>query len=160
LPPTGCITTALDVIVQDRILRELRLIQSRLKMSMIYITHDMAVVAEVTDRLGVMYAGKLVEMGDTAAVFGQPLHPYTGALLGSFPSIRGEKLPLIGLPGEPPDLVQPPPGCRFHPRCPQATDICRRKAPPTVQIGTHWADCWHPLTGVGPAPYGAIPAAG
>ncbi|HEU0020690.1 MAG TPA: ABC transporter ATP-binding protein [Dehalococcoidia bacterium] len=139
------ITTALDVIVQDRILRELRLIQNDLQMSMVYITHDMAVVAEVTDRLGVMYAGKLVEMGDTSEVFGQPLHPYTEALLRSFPSIRGEKLPLIGLPGEPPDLIQTPPGCRFHPRCPSATEICRQKVPPKVQIGTHWADCWHPL---------------
>jgi peptide/nickel transport system ATP-binding protein len=146
------ITTALDVIVQDRILRELRSIQDALKTSIIYITHDMAVVAEVTDCLAVMYAGKLVEMGDTAAVFGQPLHPYTGVLLRSFPSIRGEKQPLMGLPGEPPDLVRPPPGCRFHPRCPQATDICRREAPPTVQMGTHWADCWHPLSVVGRAP--------
>jgi peptide/nickel transport system ATP-binding protein len=154
------ITTALDVIVQDRILRELRSIQGALSMSMIYITHDMAVVAEVTDCLGVMYAGKLVEMGDTAAVFDQPLHPYTGALLRSFPSIRGEKQPLMGLPGEPPDLVQPPPGCRFHPRCPQATDICRQKAPPTVRMGTHWADCWHPLPAVGGVPAGATPGAG
>lgn len=152
------ITTALDVIVQDRILRELRLIQGALGMSMIYITHDMAVVAEVTDCLGVMYAGRLVEMGDTAAVFGQPLHPYTDALLRSFPSIRGEKQPLMGLPGEPPDLVRPPSGCRFHPRCPRATEICRQQVPPTVRKGNHWADCWHPQEEVEGAAQSGAPA--
>ena len=138
-------TTALDVIVQDRILRELKGIQEKLKMSIIYITHDIAVVAEVTDRIGVMYAGNLVELGDTADVFRSPLHPYTEALMSSFPSVSGEKRPLASLSGEPPNLSNLPSGCTFHPRCPYATDICRQERPPRVSRGSQWAACWHPL---------------
>ncbi|HLF03819.1 MAG TPA: ABC transporter ATP-binding protein, partial [Dehalococcoidia bacterium] len=142
-------TTALDVIVQDRILRELKRIQQELGLSLLYITHDVAVVAEVADEVGVMYAGELVELGSTPEVFGTPIHPYTSALLSSFPSIRGEKQTLVALPGEPPSLLAPPPGCRFHPRCPYATDQCRREPPPLVTRGDHWATCWHPM-GQGP----------
>ena len=120
-------TTALDVIVQDRILRELKGVQQELRMGMIYISHDIGVVAEITDRTGVMYAGNLVELGDTADVFRAPIHPYTAALMSSFPSISGEKLPLTTIPGEPPNLVDPPPGCPFHPRCAYATEVCRRR---------------------------------
>ena len=138
-------TTALDVIVQDRILRELKAIQQELNMAVIYISHDIAVIAEVTDRIGVMYAGRLVEYGDTADVFRAPLHPYTAALMGSFPSITGEKRPLANLSGEPPNLIDPPPGCPFHPRCLHATQQCRVDVPPRVQRGSQWADCWHPL---------------
>ena len=138
-------TTALDVIVQDRILRRLKEIQRDLQMSMIYITHDIAVVAEVTDRIGVMYAGKLVEMGGTEEVFDSPIHPYTSALLSVFPSIRGPKRELATLPGEPPNLIDPPKGCRFHPRCPYVTDPCRTEEPPVVERGGHWAACWNPL---------------
>ncbi len=138
-------TTALDVIVQDRILRELKAIQERLGISIIYITHDMAVVAEVTDRIGVMYAGRLVELGETAAVFRSPLHPYTEALMSSFPSVSGEKRRLASLSGEPPDLADPPSGCAFHPRCAYATALCREQAPPRVGRGGQWAECWHPL---------------
>ena len=138
-------TTALDVIVQDRILRELKAIQENLKMSVIYITHDMAVVAEVTDRIGVMYAGRIVEIGDTADVFRSPMHPYTAALMSSFPSVMGEKRPLGSLAGEPPNLANPPTGCAFHPRCAYATDQCREQTPPQVIQGSQWAACWHPL---------------
>ena len=138
-------TTALDVIVQDRILRQIKEIQTDLNMSMIYITHDIAVVAEVTDRIGVMYAGKLVELGSTADVFERPIHPYTKALLSVFPSIRGEKRPLATLGGEPPNLVDPPTGCRFHPRCPYATAICQQEEPPVVVRDGHWAACWNPV---------------
>ncbi len=138
-------TTALDVIVQDRILRELKQVQQQLNMSMIYITHDIAVVAEITDQIGVMYAGKLVELGDTIDVFRSPIHPYTASLLSSFPSIRGEKRPLASLPGEPPNLIDPPPGCRFHPRCPYAVEVCRREEPPVIARDGHWAACWNPL---------------
>jgi len=138
-------TTALDVIVQDRILRQIKAIQTDLNMSMIYITHDIAVVAEVTDRIGVMYAGKLVELGSTADVFERPIHPYTKALLSVFPSIRGEKRPLTTLGGEPPNLVDPPTGCRFHPRCPYATAICQQEEPPIVVRDGHWAACWNPV---------------
>ena len=138
-------TTALDVIVQDRILRELKAIQQELGMTVIYISHDIAVVAEVTDLVGVMYAGRLVEMGETAAVFRAPGHPYTGALMSSFPSVSGERRPLAGLPGEPPNMANPPPGCPFHPRCDRATDVCRREYPPHSSQGSHWTACWHPL---------------
>lgn len=138
-------TTALDVIVQDRILRLLKDIQRERNMSIIYITHDIGVVAEVTDQTAVMYAGKLVELGDTREVFQDPIHPYTAGLLSAFPSIRGEKRPLVTLPGEPPNLIDPPQGCRFHPRCPSATEVCRREEPPVVRRGDHWAACWNPL---------------
>ena len=138
-------TTALDVIVQDRILRELKAIQQELNMAIIYISHDIAVVAEDTDRIGVMYAGRLVEYGETGDVFRAPMHPYTAALMGSFPSVTGEKRPLANLSGEPPNLIDPPPGCPFHPRCQHATQVCREEVPPKVERGSQWADCWHPL---------------
>ena len=138
-------TTALDVIVQDRILRELKGIQRELDMAIIYISHDIAVVAEVTDRIGVMYAGRLVEYGSTVDVFRAPLHPYTAALMDSFPSITGEKRPLANLSGEPPNLIDPPSGCPFHPRCVHATRECSEQFPPRVSRGDQWADCWHPL---------------
>ncbi len=137
-------TTALDVIVQDRILREMQAIQRSLDMSMIYISHDMAVIAEVCDVVGVMYAGKLVEFGPTAEVYARPIHPYTRALMSAFPSVKGEKHDLATLPGEPPDLLDPPSGCSFHPRCEYATDECRESEPPVVQRGDHWAVCWNP----------------
>ena len=137
-------TTALDVIVQDRILREMLKIQSALDMSMIYISHDMAVIAEVSDVVAVMYAGKIVEFGGVEDVFGNPIHPYTRALMSSFPSVVGEKRELTTLDGEPPNLLDPPTGCRFHPRCPYATDVCAAEAPPTVTRAAHWADCWNP----------------
>ena len=137
-------TTALDVIVQDRILREMLRIQRELQMSMIYISHDMAVIAEVSDVVAVMYAGKIVEFGRTEDVFGSPIHPYTRALMSSFPSVTGEKRELTALDGEPPNLLEPPPGCRFHPRCSYATDICATDVPPTVTRGSQWADCWNP----------------
>ena len=138
-------TTALDVIVQDRILRELKAIQRERNMGIIYISHDIAVVAEVADMVAVMYAGRLVEMGATAEVLNHPSHPYTSALTSSFPSVMGERRPLKALAGEPPNLVNPPPGCPFHPRCPAATGICREEFPPRMSRGGHWGACWHPL---------------
>ena len=142
-------TTALDVIMQDRILRELKAIQSDTDLAVIYISHDIAVIAEVTDSVAVMYAGRLVELGGTGDVLAAPLHHYTAALVSSFPSISGEKRPLAALDGEPPDLVSPPAGCPFHPRCPAATEICRAEPPPVTGApatgGEHWAACWHPL---------------
>ncbi len=142
-------TTALDVIIQDRILRELKNIQNDREMAVIYITHDIAVVAEVTDLVAVMYAGRLVELGPTAEVLGSPLHPYTAGLMSSFPSVSGEKRPLAVLSGEPPNLVNPPSGCPFHPRCGSATDRCREEFPPRVTRNDHWTACWHPMDGAG-----------
>jgi peptide/nickel transport system ATP-binding protein len=139
-------TTALDVIVQDSLLRELKQLQQRIGMSMIYISHDIAVIAEVSDRIGVMYAGRLVELGSSDAVFHRPLHPYTAALMSAFPSVTGPKRPLQTLAGEPPNLLNPPTGCRFHPRCAFATDVCREQRPTFEDMGDgHFVACFHPV---------------
>jgi peptide/nickel transport system ATP-binding protein len=137
-------TTALDVIVQDQILTELKHVQETLGMAIIYISHDVAVIAEVSDRIGVMYAGKLVELGTTDEVFPHPRHPYTYLLLASTPSVRGPRRKLAPLEGEPPDLLHPPSGCRFHPRCPWATEVCASDEPPFVEASEgHRVACWH-----------------
>ena len=137
-------TTALDVIVQDQILKELKRIQAELGMSIIYISHDIAVIAEVTDSMGVMYAGKLVEYGATRDVFSHPIHPYAYLLLRSTPSITGPRRKLAPLSGEPPDLLHPPSGCRFHPRCPFATEKCTIDEPPLEEVlPGHQVACWH-----------------
>ena len=122
-------TTALDVIVQKDVLAMIREVQRELGSSMLFVTHDMAVHANLTDRLGIMYAGRLVEEGRTADIFRTPRHPYTAHLIASLPRI-GDTAPKAGLDGTPPNLADPPPGCRFHPRCPLAMDICRREVPP------------------------------
>jgi peptide/nickel transport system ATP-binding protein len=138
-------TTALDVIVQDAILKQIAGIQDQLNMAMIYISHDIAVIAEVSDRVGVMYAGKLVELASTENIFHNPLHPYTMGLMSAFPSVVGKKTELVVIPGEPPDLLDPPPACRFHPRCPYATEICRTEQPEFKEHAPgHFAACWHP----------------
>ncbi|MEX1005928.1 MAG: ABC transporter ATP-binding protein [Acidimicrobiia bacterium] len=137
-------TTALDVIVQDQILQELKKIQAELGMAIIYISHDIAVIAEVTDTIGVMYAGKLVEIGPTDEVFARPRHPYAFLLLSSTPSVTGPRRKLAPLEGEPPNLLDPPPGCRFHPRCPFATDRCRTDVPIAENVGGgHLVACWN-----------------
>jgi len=138
-------TTALDVIVQDALLKRIREIQEELDMAMIYISHDIAVIAEVSDEVGVMYAGRMAELASTEAIFHRPIHPYTMGLMSAFPSIVGEKTELVTLPGEPPDLLNPPSGCRFHPRCPYATEICEEEVPEFKEHATgHYAACWHP----------------
>jgi len=138
-------TTALDVIVQDALLKKIKEVQERMEMAMIYISHDIAVIAEVSDRVGVMYAGKFVELAPSDEIFNHPLHPYTMALMSSFPSIIGHKGELVTIPGEPPNLLAPPSACRFHPRCPFATEICRTEEPEFKQHSTgHWVACWHP----------------
>lgn len=139
-------TTALDVIVQDQVLRELANIQQKMHMSMIYISHDIAVIAEVADIIGIMYAGCMVEKASTRTIFQSPRHRYTKALLSTFPSIAGPKTTLVTLPGDPPDLLTPPPGCRFHPRCQFAISRCSKEKPVFEQVGEdHWTACWNPL---------------
>ncbi|MCR4402799.1 MAG: ABC transporter ATP-binding protein [Firmicutes bacterium] len=139
-------TTALDVIVQDKILREMDQIRRRINMSMIYISHDVSVIAEVSDVVAVMYAGKLVELGEADDVFKRPRHPYTYALMQAYPSILGEKHELATIPGEPPNLLDPPSGCRFHPRCDRASKECAAADPPWREIypGHHCA-CHNPV---------------
>jgi peptide/nickel transport system ATP-binding protein len=126
-------TTALDVVVQKSVLAMIREVQVELGSSLLFVTHDLAVHANLTDRLGIMYAGRLVEEGITADIFREPLHPYTSHLIGSLPRL-GDTSPKKGLEGVPPNLADPPPGCRFHPRCPLAMEVCRRQNPPLVEV--------------------------
>jgi len=127
--------TALDVIVQAQVLEVMRNLKTRLNLSMILITHDLSIIAEMCDRVAIMYAGKIVEYGSARDIFKNPQHPYTKGLIGAFPSIRGPKKSLQSIPGSPPNLLNPPPGCRFHPRCPQAMPICRKEEPKVVKLG-------------------------
>ena len=117
-------TTALDVVIQDQILNEIKKVQDLLGLSLIYISHDIAVIAEMTDKIAVMYAGSIVEMGPTKDIFENPVHAYTRALLDSTPSIRGEKKKLKSLEGEPPSLIDKIDGCSFAPRCPDRETKC------------------------------------
>jgi peptide/nickel transport system ATP-binding protein len=138
-------TTGLDVIVQATLLRELRALQERLDMGLLCISHDLAVLAETCDRIAVMYAGRLAELGVSTDLFDRSLHPYTHALLESIPALHGPLRRLSALPGEPPDLLRPPSGCRFHPRCPRATPVCAGQIPEWKDFGGgHFAACWNP----------------
>jgi peptide/nickel transport system ATP-binding protein len=135
-------TTALDVIVQDQIISEIKRLQKELHMTMIYISHDISVIAESCERIAVMYAGILAEYANSIDLFKNPMHPYTQALMNSFPSIQGPKKRLIPVPGEPPNLLNPPTGCRFHPRCPIAMDVCKKQVPDFIEFeNRHWAAC-------------------
>jgi peptide/nickel transport system ATP-binding protein len=141
-------TTALDVTIQAQILTLLDDLKSRLGMAMLLITHDMGVIAGHTDRVNVMYAGRLVETADTATVFSRMRHPYTQALLASIPRLEQDAARrLANIPGLPPDLSDPPPGCRFAPRCGRATDRCREDEPPLAFDAGHGLACWHPVDG-------------
>ena len=134
-------TTGLDVIVQDQIMRRIRDIHERQNKTMLLITHDMAVVAENCDKIAVMYAGRLVEYGGEA-VFRSPFHPYTLGLCNAFPDLDARGRELISIPGSPPDLVEPPRGCRFAARCPFAADLCRQREPDLTEVGPgHAAAC-------------------
>ena len=123
-------TTALDVVVQKSVLAMIRSIQRELSSSMLFVTHDLAVHANLTDRLAIMYAGRLVEEAPTADLFRNPLHPYTRHLVASLPRVGAEPPVTADLAGRPPSLAAPPSGCRFHPRCPLAEPICSDQAPP------------------------------
>jgi peptide/nickel transport system ATP-binding protein len=131
-------TTALDVLVEAQILRILADIRERFAPAILLVTHNLGIVAEACDRVAVMYAGRIVEQGPVGDVFADPQHPYTQALLRSTISLKTQELHSI--PGAPPDLVFPPSGCRFHPRCPAAMEICPRAFPP--KFGPQQAECW------------------
>jgi oligopeptide/dipeptide ABC transporter ATP-binding protein len=128
-------TTALDVMVQAQILELLEDLRHRLGLSLILITHDLSVVAETCDRVLIMYAGRVAEEGPVAEVFRRPRHPYTQKLLAAFPNIRADRRTLDVIPGSPPDLRNPPPGCRFAPRCAFAMRVCSEVVPPEVTVG-------------------------
>lgn len=121
-------TTALDVVVQKGILMMLMRLQKELKNTMIIVSHDMGVHYQVTDRMGIMYSGSMVELGNTEDIFHRPLHPYSQMLVNALPRV-GDRSSKAGIPGRPPALTNPPPGCRFAPRCPKATDRCRAEVP-------------------------------
>ncbi len=127
-------TTALDVITQAQVIKLLKKLQQEFRFGLVFITHDLSLVAQVADEVAVMYAGKIVEYGPMDRVFRDPLHPYTRALLESIPRLYGERKKLRGISGTPPDLRNPPPGCRFHPRCPYAQDICKKEEPQLVEV--------------------------
>ncbi|MFL5674155.1 MAG: ABC transporter ATP-binding protein [Chloroflexota bacterium] len=128
-------TTALDVMVQAQILQLLEDLRAKLGLSLILITHDLSVIAETCDRVMVMYAGRVAEEGPVSEVFTRPRHPYTRALLAAFPNIHADRRTLEVIPGSPPDLRDPPPGCRFAPRCAFAMDVCSEVVPPDVTFG-------------------------
>ncbi|MFO0746585.1 MAG: ABC transporter ATP-binding protein [Myxococcota bacterium] len=135
-------TTALDVVVEKEILQKLLELKSRLGFSVVIITHDLPLMLELCDRMGVLYAGRLAEIGPARALAESPAHPYTRGLMKAFPSLLGPRQPLIGIPGSPPSLAAPPPGCRFHPRCELAVPTCRATAPAlTVRGPDHRAAC-------------------
>jgi len=136
-------TTALDVVIQDQILKEIKKVQELLGLSLIYISHDIAVIAEMTDNMAVMYAGSIVEKGPTASIFSNPRHAYTRLLLESTPSVVGEKKKLRALDGEPPSLINGLEGCAFSPRCPDPSEDCIKGNLNMELIEVedgHWAD--------------------
>jgi peptide/nickel transport system ATP-binding protein len=135
-------TTALDVVVQRGVIQMLKDIQKKLKNTIILVTHDMGVHANIADRIGIMYAGKIVEEATTEQIFARPLHPYTQFLINSLPEF-GDKRMRDSVPGSPPSLADLPGGCPFHPRCPHVKDICRQKMPEfTHQDDNHKVACW------------------
>ncbi len=137
-------TTALDVTIQSQILAEVQALCAQNGTALIWITHDLAVVAGLADRIAVMYAGRIVEQGPVDAMFAQPLHPYTRGLIGSVPS-RGQRgAPLLQIPGMPPSAAHRAPGCAFAPRCPRADAACRSEPPMADHGGGRAARCWHP----------------
>lgn len=138
-------TTALDVIVQAQIINLLKDLKEKLDLSFIFITHDLATEAEVSDRIAVMYAGKIVEIGTNQQIYGEqgPCHPYTRNLLAATPRLHAKVNELSFIPGAPPDLLEPPSGCRFHPRCTLAMDKCKEEEPPLIEIEEeHMVACW------------------
>ena len=135
-------TTALDVVVQRGVIQMLRTIQENFKNTIILVTHDMGVHANVADRIGIMYAGKIVEEGTTEQIFRDPLHPYTQFLINSLPKF-GDKNVRSSVPGSPPSLADLPPGCPFHPRCPHAKEICTQQMPDfSYPDENHRVACW------------------
>ncbi len=133
-------TSALDVVVQKQVLRTLGEVQRQIGAAVILVGHDMGLMAQFTTRIGVMYAGRLVELGDVHNIFRHPLHPYTRLLTASLPSLT-ERRAFRGIPGIAPSLLAPPPGCPFHPRCPLAIELCKREVPPLRPVAGREVAC-------------------
>lgn len=137
-------TTALDILTQRTILDLLKRLKAELGFSMMFISHDLSIAAELADRVATMYAGALVELGPVYDIFYRPAHPYTLGLIQAVPTVTGEFEDLVSIPGSPPDLIDLPPGCKFHIRCPYATDRCRQEEPTLQPYGPdHAVACFH-----------------
>jgi peptide/nickel transport system ATP-binding protein len=135
-------TTALDVVIQAQIMNLLKQLKEQERVSMMFITHDLSLIAEIANKIAIMYAGKVVELGSADNIFERSLHPYTQGLIRSIPSLKHRRA-LTWIPGAPPDLRNPPPGCRFHPRCPYAMDVCKREEPLLIDVEKgHSVSCW------------------
>ena len=136
-------TTSLDLTIQAQYLALLEELQARHHLAMIFITHNLGIVAKMCDKVAVMYAGRMVEYGPVRQIFNRPAHPYTEALLRSIPRLTDRRERLTAIEGQPPDLASPPPGCAFHPRCPKAIERCREEDPPTFEVAEDQrARCW------------------
>lgn len=137
-------TTALDILTQRSIMDVLKELRQKLGFAMLFISHDLALAAELADRVATVYAGAIIEIGDVRTIFRKPYHPYTIGLIKAVPTLTSDKSTLISVPGSPPDLIQLPTGCKFHPRCPLADDRCRRDEPPLTEVVSgHKVACWH-----------------
>jgi peptide/nickel transport system ATP-binding protein len=135
-------TTALDVVVQDGILQKIKELQKKYNMSIILISHNIALIAETCNKIAVMYGGKILEIADTISIFKDSHNPYTMSLINSIPSISGPLKKLTSISGSPPDLLYPPTGCIFHPRCPIADEICKEKTPTMIKVANdHYSQC-------------------
>jgi peptide/nickel transport system ATP-binding protein len=134
-------TSALDILTQRTIIELLRALKQEFGFSLIFISHDLSLAAELADRIATMYAGQIVELCDVFAAFDEPRHPYTLGLIHAVPTLHGSTEHLTSIPGSPPDLVNLPPGCKFHPRCPFATDKCRAEEPAVTNVQGHYAAC-------------------
>jgi len=134
-------TSALDVVAQQSLMTKVKDLQRRLGFAVIFVTHDMSVVSRYSDRVLVMYAGQVAEAARTDAIFDRPLHPYSRGLMSAFPSLRGSRKELVGIPGNPPDLARPPSGCRFHPRCPEVMPACLTREPELYPVGDAEVRC-------------------
>jgi len=134
--------TALDVIVAAQVLKLLKELNKKLNLGMILITHDLSIIADTCEKTAIMYAGKIVEYSNVVTIFKEPLHPYTQGLIKAFPNIDAPKTRMNSIEGSPPDLLNPPTGCRFHPRCKYAMNICKEKEPEYIDIGkSHYIAC-------------------
>lgn len=136
-------TTALDVLTQRNIMDVLKELRHKLDFALLFISHDLSLAADLADRVATMYAGKLVEIGDVFTIFQSPRHPYTRGLIRAVPTLAGDKRDLTSIPGSPPDLIDLPSGCKFHPRCPLADARCQREEPELEEIASgHRVACW------------------
>lgn len=140
-------TTALDVVVQRDILQQIEALKEKVGFSVLFVTHDLSLLVEFANRIAIMYAGEVVEQGEARLLFDNPLHPYTQGLMNSFPSISGPRKKLAGIPGAPPDMIAPPPGCRFHPRCALVQEVCRSARPTLREVALNRFAACHLLNG-------------